>query len=41
MGMGWHKLANPWEEVKDSRPCKCGKGFVYTIFITEEESDYC
>lgn len=40
MGMGCHKISNPDSEVKSSRPCKCGKGKVYTIFITDEESEY-
>lgn len=40
MGMGWHTLAHESSELKSKRPCKCGKGFIYSYFVTTEESEY-
>lgn len=40
MGMGWHTLAYESSELKSKRPCKCGKGFIYSYFVTTEESEY-
>lgn len=42
MGMGWHTLAHPYESEgsRTSRPCKCGKGLVYTFEMIDEESEY-
>lgn len=40
MGMGWHKLSIPIEEVVSSRACKCGKGKITTIQVTTEESEF-
>lgn len=40
MGMGWHTLAHESSELTSKRPCKCGKGFIYSYFVTTEESKY-
>lgn len=40
IGMGWHTLAHESSELTSKRPCKCGKGFIYSYFVTTEESEY-